>query len=155
LAEFAPERFPVWVWHGPHLFYGLPIYGEVATKAAEDGLLNLIDLDQRTYEPDLDAVTRLEEFLRERIPGFVGPLLYTKTCLYTLPPDRHFVIDRLPEDPRIVLAIGAGHAFKFASLIGRILRDLALHGETPYPLTGFDLGRDAIADPQFTTSLRL
>jgi sarcosine oxidase len=155
LAEFSPDRFPVWVWHGPHLFYGLPVYGEVATKAAEDGLLNFIELDKRTYEPDLDAVARLEAFLRKRIPGFLGPVLYTKTCLYTMPPDRHFVIDRLPEDPRIIVAIGAGHAFKFATLIGRILRDIAVHGETSYPLSGFDLTRAAIADPQFRGSLRL
>jgi sarcosine oxidase len=155
LAEFSPDQFPIWAWHGPHLFYGFPVYGEVATKAAEDGLLNFIDLDTRSYAPDLDAVARLEAFLQERIPGFTGPTLYTKTCLYTMPPDRHFVIDRLPQDPRIVMALGAGHAFKFATLIGRILRDLAVRGETSYPITGFDLTRAAITDPQYQGSLRL
>jgi sarcosine oxidase len=55
----------------------------------------------------------------------------TKTCIYTLTPDRDFVVDRLPDRPGVVLALGAGHGFKFASVLGRILVELALDGETP------------------------
>jgi len=37
LREFAPDRFPIWIWHGGprDCFYGFPIYGEVATKAGQ------------------------------------------------------------------------------------------------------------------------
>jgi sarcosine oxidase len=64
-----------------------------------------------------------------------------KTCLYTLTPDRDFVIDRLPDRPNVCVAIGAGHAFKFASAIGRILGDLTPEAETPAGVAGFALDR--------------
>ena len=65
----------------------------------------------------------------------------TKTCLYTLTPDRDFVIDTLPERPNVCVAIGAGHAFKFASVIGRILSELALDGATASDIAGFEVDR--------------
>src|SRR3978361_2205468 len=36
LYDFAPERFPVFMWHGEHNFYGFPVYGEVATKLGQN-----------------------------------------------------------------------------------------------------------------------
>jgi sarcosine oxidase len=46
-------------------------------------------------------------------------------------PDRDFVIDRLPDHPSVLVALGAAHAFKFSSLIGRILAELIVDGVTP------------------------
>ena len=71
-----------------------------------------------------------------------------KTCLYTLTPDRDFVIDTLPFVANVHLAIGAGHAFKFASVIGRILSDLALDGETRSDISGFGLQRPILQMPE-------
>jgi sarcosine oxidase len=88
-------------------------------------------------------------FLEERIPGFLGPVLYTKPCLYTMPPDKGFVIDTLPEQPQIAIAIGAGHSFKFASLIGRILSQLALEGESVFPIEAMRIDRPALTDPDY------
>ena len=88
------------------------------------------------------------------IPGFLGPELYTKTCLYTMPPDRHFVIDALPCHPRITVAVDAGHAFKFATLIGRILSELALDGRTDYSIATFRADRPALTDPTFEPAFR-
>ena len=70
-------------------------------------------------------------FLRGHLPGALGPDIYTKTCLYTLTPDRDFVLDRVPEAPNVLVALGAAHAFKFASLFGRILAELIVDGATP------------------------
>jgi sarcosine oxidase len=50
----------------------------------------------------------------------------TKTCLYTLTPDRDFVLDRLPEHPGVIVALGSAHAYKFAALFGKLLAELAL-----------------------------
>lgn len=71
------------------------------------------------------------------------------TCPYTIPPDQNFVLDTLPEHPQISVAIGAGHAFKFASLIGRILSELALGSEPGFPIEPFKLTRPAITDRTF------
>ncbi|MGH2513865.1 MAG: FAD-dependent oxidoreductase, partial [Candidatus Limnocylindrales bacterium] len=86
---------------------------------------------ERTFEPDRVAGARVEAFLAAHLPAALGPEIYTKTCLYTMPPDRDFVIDRLPDHPAVFVALGAAHAFKFASLIGRILAELAVDGRTP------------------------
>jgi sarcosine oxidase len=105
--------------------------------------------ETRTFEPDPARLERYRDFLGKHIPGFLGPELYTRTCPYTIPPDQNFVLDTLPEHPQISVAIGAGHAFKFASLIGRILSELALEGSSTYSIEPFELTRPAITDRTF------
>ncbi|MBW3632981.1 MAG: N-methyl-L-tryptophan oxidase [Chloroflexi bacterium] len=154
LREFAPDRFPVWIWRAPQGFYGFPIYGEVATKAGQDVGGEEVTAETRTFEPNQSAKERLVNFLEEHIPRFLGPELYTKTCLYTMPPDRHFIIDAAPGHPCITVAVDGGHAFKFATLIGRILSQLALEGETAYPIASFRADRPALTDPTFQPVFR-
>ncbi len=154
LREFTPDRFPVWIWRAPQGFYGFPVYGEVATKAGQDAGGDEVTAETRTFEPNPVTHDRLLHFLGERIPRFLGPELYTKTCLYTMPPDRHFVIDAVPGHPRITIAVDGGHAFKFASLIGKILSQLALDGQTKYPIEAFRADRPAITDPTFPPLFR-
>jgi sarcosine oxidase len=151
LKEFSPERFPVFMWHGKDNFYGFPVYGEVATKLGQHmgGLKKPVTADTRTFEPDPVRIRRYRDFLSTHIPSFLGPELYTKTCLYTIPPDQNFVIDTLPEHPQISVAVGAGHAYKFAGLIGRILAELALDGASRFPIGAFRLDRPAISDEAF------
>jgi sarcosine oxidase len=149
LAEFSAARFPVFMWHGRHNFYGFPVYGEVATKLGQH--MGGPDVTPRTrdFVPDPVRIERQQRFLAEHLPGFSGPELYTKTCLYTIPPDQDFVLSPVPGDPRIVVFIGAGHAYKFAALLGAILADLALVGETPHRIAEFRLDRPALTDPAF------
>lgn len=149
LLDFSPERFPVFMWHGVDNFYGFPVYGEVATKLGQHMGGNEVTADSRTFEPDPLRIKRQEEFLAEHVPGFLGPEMYTKTCLYTIPPDQHFVVDVVPEAPRVSVAVGAGHAFKFASLIGRILAEIATSGRSRYPIDTFTLDRAALTDPSW------
>lgn len=141
LSAFAPDRFPIWIWMDDPCFYGFPVFGEPATKAARDAGGPRVTADSRTFDPDPDQVRAVEAFLSRHLPDALGPVLYTKTCLYTLTPDRDFVIDRLPDHPDIWMAIGAGHAFKFASLIGRILSELAIDGSTPSDIAPFSITR--------------
>ncbi|MGH8574730.1 MAG: FAD-dependent oxidoreductase, partial [Gammaproteobacteria bacterium] len=154
LREFAPDRFPIWIWRAPEEFYGFPIYGEVATKAGQDVGGEEVTAATRTFEPNLSTKERLIRFLETYIPRFLGPELYTKTCLYTMPPDRHFVIDAVPGHPRITVAVDAGHAFKFATLIGRILSQLVVDGRTEYPIQPFRADRPALTDPTFRPVFR-
>jgi sarcosine oxidase len=151
LDAFAPGRFPVWIWHGgpEHSFYGVPVYGEPATKAGQDVGGEVVTVDTRTFEPNERVRENLRGFLERYIPGSVGPEHYSKTCLYDMPPDREFVLGALPEHPQISVFNGAGHGFKFASLVGRILSDLAVRGETRYPIEAFRPDRPALTDPTY------
>jgi sarcosine oxidase len=141
VEEFMPERFPVWIWMDEPSFYGFPIFGESGPKAAQDVGGERVTAETRTFEPNPAALARLERFLGQVLPGMRGPHLYTKTCLYDLPPDRNFVLGILPDHPNVSLAIGAGHSFKFAALIGKILSDLAFDGHTTYNIVPFSIER--------------
>ncbi len=149
LREFQPDRFPVWIWMDDPCFYGFPVFGEPATKIAQDAGGRPVTADSRSFTPDPDNSARVEAWTRRYLPRALGPVHLTKTCLYTLTPDRDFVIDQLPGEPNIVVAIGAGHAFKFASVIGRILSELAIDGRTPSDIGPFAIGRPILqeADP--------
>jgi sarcosine oxidase len=85
----------------------------------------------RTFDRDEAAHARLTHFLERHLPGMVGPPIYTKACLYTMTPDRDFVLDRLPDHPGVILTLGAAHGFKYASLFGRIAAELAGGGSSP------------------------
>jgi monomeric sarcosine oxidase len=155
LREFAPGRFPIWIWHGEDEYYGFPVYGEVATKAAQERLGPAIELEERAWERDPDRVREVRAFIDEVLPGYSGPELYTRCCLYDMPPDRDFVVDVVPGHDRIAVCVGAGHAAKFASLLGRILSELVVDGGTASPIEPFSAGRAALTDPGYAPGYRL
>jgi sarcosine oxidase len=128
---FAPDRFPIWIWMDEPCFYGFPTYGEPGPKAAQDVGGEPTTPATRTFERDEAALERVTAFLDRHLPGMTGPEIYTKSCLYTLTPDRDFVVDRLPEAPNVLVALGAAHAYKFASVLGRVVAEMATDGATP------------------------
>jgi sarcosine oxidase len=146
LADFAPERFPIWIWMDDPSFYGFPVYGEAGVKVGQDVGGQEVTPNTRTFEPDMAALERVEQFLRRYIPGALGPIVYTKTCLYTLTPDRDFVIDTLPGQPNILVALGAAHGFKFASLFGKTLGELAIDGATSSDIRAFKIDRPVLLE---------
>ncbi len=155
LYDFAPERFGIWIFHGEDAtYYGFPVYGEAAVKAGRDVSGRVVTQETRTTEPDQANRADLEAFMSTHLPGALGPELLTKTCVYDLTPDRNFVLDVVPEAPRVSVFVGAGHAAKFASLVGRILADLALEGGTDYPIEAFRLDRPALTDPGYSSDFR-
>jgi monomeric sarcosine oxidase len=141
LADFQPDRFPIWIWMDDPCFYGFPAFGEAGTKAGQDAGGKEVTAESRTFEPDQDAFRRMWEFLDRYIPSFLGPVIYTRSCLYTLTPDRDFVIDAIPDHPNAFVAIGGGHGFKFASVVGKILAELAVEGRSGCDLEPFRIDR--------------
>ena len=74
--------------------------------------------------------------MRPCIPALAdGALVETVSCKYTLTPDHHFVIGLHPDHANVVIASPcSGHGYKFASVIGEILADLAIDGATRHPI---------------------
>jgi len=130
LEPFAPGRFPVWIWMDEPCFYGFPVFGEPAVKVAEDVGGEETTAESRSFEPDAAGLARVRSWCEQHLPGAVADRYRVKTCLYTLTPDRDFVVGAIPGRPELLVAIGAGHAFKFASVLGRVLAELALDGES-------------------------
>ena len=147
LLDFSPARFPVFMWHGADNFYGFPVYGEVATKLGQHMGGHEVTADSRTFEPDPLRQKRQEAFLAEHLPGFGGPELYTKTCLYTIPPDQHYVdrhrAGRAPGQRR-----GRGRARVQVRVADRQdPRRPRDDGRTRHPIGAFGLDRPALTDP--------
>lgn len=155
LAEFTPDRFPIWIHHADEVHYGFPVYGEAAVKIARDMRGRFISSSERTFLPDDTEPLVLRDFLRKHLPSAVGPLLMSKTCVYDMPADREFVLDTIPDHPHVAVFNGAGHAGKFASLMGRILAELLTNGRTEHDISAFSLQRPAIVDPDFVPVFRL
>ena len=153
-GAFSPDRFPVWIWMDEPSFYGFPTCGEPGPKAAQDCGGQPVDPETRTFERDEEAFTRVTDFLGAHLPSALAPPLLTRTCLYTLTPDREFVVDRLPEAPGVFVGLGAAHGFKYASVLGRVLAELALDGETPSAgeIGAFVIDREVLLSPDPPTS---
>ncbi len=82
-----------------------------------------------------DDVRPLVKFARETLPGLDALPTRHGVCLYTMSPDGHFLLDRHPDHERVVFAAGlSGHGFKFASVLGAALADLAIDGKTDLPV---------------------
>ena len=151
-ATFTPERFPIWIWLDQPSFYGFPAHAGRGPKVGQDVGGRVTTATTRTFDLDIACLDRVETFLGRHLPT-AGRRAATKTCLYTLTPDRDFVIDRVPDHPGIVVALGAAHGYKFAALFGRLLADLALDPARTPPAYGHELfafGRPALATARET-----
>lgn len=146
VREFTPERFTVFglIADDGLLYYGVPVYGEVAVKAGLDGAGPVVNPQTRTSVPDPQRVAQVRAFLERYLPGALGPELNTRVCCYDFPPDRDFIADYVPGSARVLLCAGAGHAGKFAGLLGRILTELAIDGTSQFPVSAFRADRPAI-----------
>ena len=140
---FQPAAFPVFNMEGPERFYGYPIYGVPGFKIGKyHHRLEKTDPDRvdREIHPEDEEVLR--DGIRRFFPDADGPSITMKTCLFTNSPDEHFILDLHPDAPEVAVAAGfSGHGFKFCSVIGEIMADLALDGATPHNIGLFRLGR--------------
>jgi sarcosine oxidase len=147
LALCANDRLPVFMLESRHgLHYAIPPNSangaggiKVAKHHHRDETVDPDDYD-RTVSPADEALIRAA--LVDHVPAANGPLIAAKTCLYTMTPDGHFLIDRVPGSPQIIVASPcSGHGFKFAPVIGEILADLATQGDTCHDIARFKLAR--------------
>ena len=142
---FPLGTFPVWGIENADgsLAYGFPMTSDnPGLKVARHGRGPATDPDQVRREATPADEAEVRGILSRNLPDGDGPLLSVRTCLYTNSPDGHFVIDFHPAHDRVVLACGfSGHGFKFASVIGQVLADLALDGASGLPVGFLGLRR--------------
>ncbi|MFZ4543601.1 MAG: N-methyl-L-tryptophan oxidase [Saprospiraceae bacterium] len=141
--SFSYGNLPCWFVSDPDhgLYYGMPVlnedicpgpyglkigwhkHGEICDPERVDRAISAQDIDNFMVG------------LKKYFPTSIGEIVDTKTCLYANSPDENFIIDFLPDNKNVVFACGfSGHGFKFASVIGEILADLATKGETELPI---------------------
>ena len=117
-------------------YYGFPALDDLGVKIAEHtGGTPVADPLALDRSLDRDEAARVAAVARTRLPALGDDLVHHAACLYTMTPDAHFLIGLHPEQSRVAIAAGfSGHGFKFASVVGSILADLALDGSTSQPI---------------------
>jgi sarcosine oxidase len=142
-AQFALGRCPCWavqMAERPGMYYGFP--GLPARLSAQLGAKLAHHLAGEPVDPDVARQpAEREEFeavlaaVTPAIPGLAGPMTGSKVCMYTLSADGHFVVDVHPAHPNVAFGCGfSGHGFKFATVMGEALADLALSAASPLPI---------------------
>jgi sarcosine oxidase len=139
-----PDRMPIFFFQTEQdLVYGLPNLCGTGVKAASHlsgGDLPSAEAVRAEVSPE--EAERLHATLRRYVPAAAGPVMKTSLCLYTRSPDGHFAVGLHPEAPQIVVASPcSGHGFKFASVMGEILTDLAIDRKTERPIELFQIER--------------
>ena len=123
------------------IYYGFPMSGEglklarhhPGTPMAPDAITD------ETFPADEEEILLP---LRRYLPDALGQVRAITVCKYTNSADGHFIVDRHPESDRVHFACGfSGHGFKFASVMGEVLCELALDGKTEHPIGFLGLSR--------------
>ena len=141
---FRLGAFPVFYLQAEEgRYYGFPEWGIPGFKFGRfHHLGETVDPDRMDREPNQRDEEVLRAFARRYFPDGCGPTVALKACLFTNTPDEHFILDLHPEHPEVAIAAGfSGHGYKFCSVVGEIMADLAQHGETRHDLALFRLGR--------------
>lgn len=146
LESFLPDRFPIFIWEPDdgNMFYGFPAQDDDrGVKAAffrAGGVPTTPEtIEREVHEEEIDL---LRDYLAEHIPDLAGRCLDARACMYTNTPDEHFVISLHPDHPQVAIAAGfSGHGYKFCSVVGEILADLATEGSTRHPIDLFSPAR--------------
>ena len=142
--SFSPARFPVFVLTTDFgIFYGFPQHGVPGFKIGKyHHRAEPVDPDRVVRTVDAHDESVLRECVQAFFPRANGPMLQSSTCIFTNTPDEHFIIDRLPDMPEVlVVSACSGHGFKFCSVIGEIVADLVAEGGTRHDLSLFKLNR--------------
>lgn len=137
--HFQPAVFPIFAV-AEKFFYGFPNIGGEGVKLAIhcSDTAPVVNPDEMRSEPTPAEIGEVMTLAARFLPGLAGPfpgalqrLIGAKSCLYSMTPDEHFIVDRHPQVDNLYFAAGfSGHGYKFAPVIGEALADLALQGET-------------------------
>lgn len=124
-------------------FYGFPSIGHHGVKVAlhRPGAF-LSDPDNVDRTVCDDDVRDIQNFAAQHLLDLKLDPWTGKTCIYTMTPDEHFIVDSHPHHENVFIAAGfSGHGFKFAPIIGSIMADYCIDGKTREPAEFLGLGR--------------
>lgn len=127
----APHLGSFSVDHPGGLVFGLP---EVAGAGAKLGVDagKIWDPTIPVTPPSEDEIANLSSLLGTFVPDIDLTGGEATACLYTMTPDRRFVVGELPDQPEVLLAAAcSGHGFKFGPAIGEAVADLVEHIDRP------------------------
>jgi sarcosine oxidase len=138
---FLPDRFPIFIWEtdGGAQPYGFPAIDgpEKGVKVAFYRSPTTLACTPETIERTVNEgeIRAMREAITPLIPALGGRCLAAVTCMYTNTPDKNFILARHPRHGQVAIGCGfSGHGFKFASVVGEVLADLAVKGSTEFEI---------------------
>ena len=138
--RYSPGQMPIYIWeYAPDkMFYGFPDIG-AGIKIARHHGGSPIDPDDLTQKINKEEIAEVADFAKTYLG--IDPIYQrSAVCMYTNTRDGHFIIDRHPEHRNIIIASPcSGHGFKFSSLTGRLLADMALDKDPDFDLSAFSI----------------
>lgn len=148
VEQYAHDKLPVFIWELQGNTQG--VYGFPAIDGPSGGLK--IATEQYGVETTVDTVNRevgeeevrlmYQDFVAPYFPGLSDTCIKAVSCLYTVTPDSHFVIDKHPQYPSVVIASPcSGHGFKHSAAIGEVLAQMVTDGKTTIDIECFSLRR--------------
>ncbi|XP_059148140.1 monomeric sarcosine oxidase-like [Physella acuta] len=152
VKEFTADKFPIFTWHSSGVtINALPVHGISGTKVGSYTDVPVVTADTRTWQPDPVRLQMAIDFCKKNIPKYLGPVMKLTTSLADWTPDRDFLVDTCAKAgfPDVIVCSGSGHAYKFASLLGKILSEMAVDGVTKYDISEFRWDRECLTDPNF------
>jgi sarcosine oxidase len=141
---FRQGTFPCFTLKIPEgHYYGFPLYGHPGFKlGGPHHGREACDPETLIRENRPSDEKGMRDCLQTYLPAAMGTALQIKVCIYTMTPDEDFIIDTMPDAPQIVIASPcSGHGFKFASVMGEILADLAMDRTPAFDLSPFRMAR--------------
>lgn len=130
------RRVPAFLFEQPEgIFYGLPSQDGRTVKVAEHtGGRVVANPDQEDRNVSLEELDSVGRFLSRSLSGVGSSPNRASCCFYTMSPDQHFCIGRIPNFEHVVGVAGlSGHGFKFTSVLGEIASDLIVDGIPKLP----------------------
>jgi sarcosine oxidase len=118
---------------GDHMFYMFPSIDEKGVKIGKhSGGEEIQHPEQKNTEKLPGSFLKpLRQFVESYLPNVLAVPDDFVTCMYTNTPDENFIIDKHPESDNLVFAAGfSGHGFKFVPVIGEVLADLVVNGDS-------------------------
>ena len=140
---FQAPQMPVFISHfGTPQVYGIGGINHSGLKVAYHGGQGVRHVSEINYTPDEEPVESLRSYMGEYMRAASTKLKASRICLYTMTPDEDFVIDQHPDYANVSIAAGfSGHGFKFSTLIGKILAELATDRQTVHDVGRFRSAR--------------
>jgi sarcosine oxidase len=139
---------PVFIWmHGAtdvDYLYGFPpLSGDRRLKVATEQYETSTTADtvDRTVDP-AESAKMYREHVKGRLAGATPRVAQAAACLYTVTPDRGFIIDRHPDQDRVfVVSACSGHGFKHSAGIGNVVAEMTATGRSSIDLAPFSVSR--------------
>lgn len=136
--------FPCFFYDTPSgYYYGFPDHKAQGLKVARHSGGQIVsDSVTGQHNPDPEDRNLVEVFLANYLPETTLQLRRWSGCYYTMTPDEHFIVDRLPDAPNVVVVAGlSGHGFKFTSVLGQIASELAVKNTSEFDIDFLSMRR--------------